>query len=888
MACVKCHPTVSFSVDINFKSLEDVGIYVETSIAEYKRKIVVGVTGSLDVLGLWNPEKALFCERQSENTNNTETWHCCLLLQSLSAFQYRFFLAELIEKIDENAVSQNLKILAWESRLKPREFNPTDHLNTDKDTEIHMEFGVFENGNFVQRGWLTSNSEIHIRMSSTSCKFFKNNVFTPHTQLFVACSRYVLQPMPIDDEDNETRVTPNKPECSQKEDTLTCLTGSSTPKLSCPQYPFSSRTSYSSVVSRSYPVPMSTLEINRCRIHRGEQPECCGTLYKLGDDVTFFIETSDVENTSVEIQFYQQHLESPGNDTKISSPNPLKFIGSARFGPFVDTYGRKAAQILNSSLSPVGDLRVRYLIIYPMIKPPDPSLKVTYQHHWKKRASAVDIGHRGMGTSFFQPEEKQYKKLPTTRENTLDSFRTAVQHGADFVEMDVQLTKDHHVVVYHDFDAVVISKKVSGQLCYLRVATKDLNYNELRELNVRHSSVLKESHTHEKMNEEDLDPVELQPFPLLHSCFEEIDPDLGFVIEVKYPMELKDGSSEMDHFFEYNFYVDTILREILTHAGKRRILLSCFDPNVCVMLQLKQQIYPVFQLGISPEYADTRHADFQSLFWSALSHQLLGVCLESDRLLKVPGIIELAHSHKLVVLAWGEAVNIPEKRILLAQSGVDGIIYDCVNENKAKGTLSVFKRERFLELGLSSASTPSSPTESTKLLPCLSSLSLISSIDNNDNINNIKFNNNNDDLDRNTSTSQSNLALDQQCNTTDQLILSTQPTTDKLSTIVTDCHTNICCSSTPSTSMTSDGTGNNNNNNSSIVSSVNVESNEHVVSLLENCTNSTLQTTSISTIQLDNNDSIHNKFSSSTSDTSSQQETTSPKRQINVPLITFA
>lgn len=63
---------------------------------------------------------------------------------------------------------------------------------------------------------------------------------------------------------------------------------------------------------------MSTLEINRCRIHRGEQPECCGTLYKLGDDVTFFIETSDVENTSVEIQFYQQHLESSGNDSEFS------------------------------------------------------------------------------------------------------------------------------------------------------------------------------------------------------------------------------------------------------------------------------------------------------------------------------------------------------------------------------------------------------------------------------------------------------------------------------------------------------------------------------------------------------------------------------------------
>lgn len=40
-------------------------------------------------------------------------------------------------------------------------------------------------------------------------------------------------------------------------------------------------------------------------------------------------------------------------------------------------------------------------------------------------------------------------------------------------------------------------QKRGGQLCYLRVAIKDLNYNDLRELNVRHSSVLKESHTHE-------------------------------------------------------------------------------------------------------------------------------------------------------------------------------------------------------------------------------------------------------------------------------------------------------------------------------------------------------------------------------------------------------
>ncbi|KAA0183947.1 hypothetical protein FBUS_04048, partial [Fasciolopsis buskii] len=371
----------------------------------------------------------------------------------------------------------------------------------------------------------------------------------------------------------------------------------------------------------------------------------------------------------------------------------LRFVGCARFGPFECTNGRKASQILNAKQLPIGDLRVHFLVIHPMTKAPPPSLAVTYQHHWKKRGT-VEIGHRGMGISFLDHTEKD-KKLATTKENTLDSFKTAVQHGADYVEMDVQLTKDNRVIVYHDYEAVIISKKKrGGRLSYLPIAIKDLNYEDLRELKVHHSSVLHETHSHEKMDEEDLDPIELQSFPLLRSCFDEIDQDLGFLIEVKYPMEYKAGGSELSNFFEYNFYVDTILREILLHAGSRRILLSCFDPNVCVMLQLKQNLYPVFQLGIAPEYADSRQADFERLFWSALSHQLLGVCLESDRLLNVPNVVKLAHLHNLVVLAWGEAVNRSETRMELKELGIDGIIFDRLHESREKGTLSVFKRDR--------------------------------------------------------------------------------------------------------------------------------------------------------------------------------------------------
>lgn len=46
----------------------------------------------------------------------------------------------------------------------------------------------------------------------------------------------------------------------------------------------------------------------------------------------------------------------------------------------------------------------------------------------------------------------------THPENTLPSFQEARDIGAGFVELDVHLTKDGHVIVFHDFE-------ISGKLC---------------------------------------------------------------------------------------------------------------------------------------------------------------------------------------------------------------------------------------------------------------------------------------------------------------------------------------------------------------------------------------------------------------------------------------
>lgn len=60
-------------------------------------------------------------------------------------------------------------------------------------------------------------------------------------------------------------------------------------------------------------------------------------------------------------------------------------------------------------------------------------------------ASTMIIGHRGLGKNFASRNSLQLG------ENTVQSFIAAANLGASYVEFDIQLTKDHVPVIYHDF-----------------------------------------------------------------------------------------------------------------------------------------------------------------------------------------------------------------------------------------------------------------------------------------------------------------------------------------------------------------------------------------------------------------------------------------------------
>lgn len=70
------------------------------------------------------------------------------------------------------------------------------------------------------------------------------------------------------------------------------------------------------------------------------------------------------------------------------------------------------------------------------------------------------IAHRG--ASFFEPE------------NTIKSYSRAIEMGADFVEVDVRLSKDKELIIMHDAD---LSRTTNG-----KGLVKNLTIDELKKL----------------------------------------------------------------------------------------------------------------------------------------------------------------------------------------------------------------------------------------------------------------------------------------------------------------------------------------------------------------------------------------------------------------------
>lgn len=129
----------------------------------------------------------------------------------------------------------------------------------------------------------------------------------------------------------------------------------------------------------------------------------------------------------------------------------------------------------------------------------------------------------------------------------------------------------------------------------LELPMRELTLEQLKNLKVYH--VVEGRTREQKIFDEDL--ADHQPFPELREALTVIDEKLGFNIEVKWAQLLANGTLEDNHMsIDKNLYVDRILECVLAYSGQRRIIFSCFDADICVMLRNKQNIFPVMFLTL--------------------------------------------------------------------------------------------------------------------------------------------------------------------------------------------------------------------------------------------------------------------------------------------------
>lgn len=367
--------------------------------------------------------------------------------------------------------------------------------------------------------------------------------------------------------------------------------------------------------------------------------------------------------------------------------------------------------VASTTMDVIGSVTFNFLIITPF---KHPNMSITEnQTYWKSMASTMVIGHRGLGKNIAGRRSLQLG------ENTIPSFIAAANLGASYVEFDVQLTKDHVPVIYHDFlvsetgiDAPVHTLTLEQFLHVNDVRTPrpsrpaspvTFENPKLRELKsaeprVRRSMSVGGSDTYgsSEMDERMKHTRDFKkkgfkgnsrgnhihsPFVTLEEMFKKVPAVVGFNIEMKYPMLSEFEDEEVDTYaVELNSFVDTVLTKVYDLGKGRQVIFSSFNPDICLLLSFKQPSIPVLFLTDSGTFpvGDIRASSLQEAIRFASRWNLLGVVTAAEPLVISPRLVRVVKESGLVCVSYGAINNDASKVKLQVKQGIDAVIVDSV------------------------------------------------------------------------------------------------------------------------------------------------------------------------------------------------------------------
>jgi glycerophosphoryl diester phosphodiesterase len=130
--------------------------------------------------------------------------------------------------------------------------------------------------------------------------------------------------------------------------------------------------------------------------------------------------------------------------------------------------------LFNAQLEHVGTLNFKYLVVTPFKHPLNNLASIWKSFTRSAKPTGKFVGHRGSGST----------RTTFISENTILSFLTAADYGADYVEFDVQITNEGIPVINHDFHVPLTSSE--GEALHIPVSS--LNKKQFKSLRPSSSS----------------------------------------------------------------------------------------------------------------------------------------------------------------------------------------------------------------------------------------------------------------------------------------------------------------------------------------------------------------------------------------------------------------
>lgn len=597
------------------------------------------VVGSCPDLGNWNSAGAVELTSEGEGI-----WSGVISIPRDCNIMFRYFVGIVFKPDEEKFTSRQVIVRQWETNLNPRIIHK-DVVSSNQQAVEPDIFGLYDSCKMTDRGWLTTETVVQFKLFENPIQFWKHKyegrkVHVKLTPLMLSKGRTLVEYTPAADVFEESMDTQDVGEEREK-------------------------------------WPVTEIAVMNEKEWEFRLQEQFGRACNPNDCIIFSVSMHFPETVVYMMDYYMYSSCSLEN-------SPPNHIGFSYILPSMmsSSEGQVIIPITSRSHRPIGQLQFDYLVVHP-ISGYECDMSVSYSRIWKKTWQGLDVGHRGLGTSF----KLEVAECADIRENTIASLKNAASAGADLVEFDVQLSKDLVPVLYHDFHVCIAMKrkKQLGEHDMLELPVKDLTLEQLQHLKVYHLAEGKNKS--QRFFDEDLE--DHQPFPTLHQALDSVDPHVGFNIEIKWTMQLKDGTYELNHPFDLNMYLDTILKVVLHSAGSRKIVFSCFHPDICTMLRLKQNKYPVIFLtqGVTkkyPAYRDPRTQTMSMALNYAISAGILGINAHTEDILRDTTQVKMVMDAGLIIFCWGDDNNSPATIKHLKQLGIHGVIYDKIDKYSSK------------------------------------------------------------------------------------------------------------------------------------------------------------------------------------------------------------